>query len=103
MQTLKGFGIEELEAAQIAAGACLHYLAETQNNQLSHIRTVQRIHAEEYLWMDRFTIRNLELLTPAFPTGKALIDIVDTTDGIATNAEVAPPAIARPGGDPHAS
>ena len=79
VQSLKGFGIEELEAGQIAAGACLHYLAETRHDSLAHIRTISRIHPDEYLWMDRFTIRNLELLQPAFQTGKALIDVVDST------------------------
>ncbi len=77
--TLKGYSIEDLTAAQIAAGACLQYLADTSHGQLQHIRTISRIHPDEYLWMDRFTIRNLELLYPAFPTGKALVDIVDTT------------------------
>ena len=79
VDTLKGFGIDGLESAQIAAGACLYYLSETQHDSLAHIRAVSRIHPEEYLWMDRFTIRNLELIVPAFPTGKALIDIIDST------------------------
>lgn len=78
VQSLKGFSIDDLEAAQTAAGACLQYLADTQHGELQHIRSVNRIHPEEYMWMDRFTIRNLELLHPAFPTGKALVDIVDT-------------------------
>lgn len=77
--SLKGYSIEDLTAAQIAAGACLQYLSDTAHGKLQHIRTISRIHADEYLWMDRFTIRNLELLYPAFPTGKALIDIIDTT------------------------
>ena len=79
VQSLKGFGIEDLEAGQTAAGACLQYLADTQHQGLKHLRTINRLHSEEYLWMDRFTIRNLELLHPAFPTGKALIDVIDTT------------------------
>jgi len=78
--SLKGFSIEELEAGQIAAGACLQYLNDTQHDKLKHIRTISRIHPDQYLWMDRFTIRNLELITPAFPTGKALIDVIDTTN-----------------------
>lgn len=77
--TLKGYGIEDLTAAQIAAGACLQYLSDTAHAQLPHMRTISRIHPEAYLWMDRFTIRNLELLHPAFPTGKALVDVMDTT------------------------
>jgi len=79
VKSLKGFSIEELEAGQIAAGACLQYLSDTQHDKLKHIRTIGRIHPDQYLWMDRFTIRNLELLHPAFPTGKALIDVIDTT------------------------
>src|SRR5690606_19543976 len=79
VHTLKGFSIEDLTAAQVAAGAILQYLADTSHAQLGHIRKISRIHPEEYLWMDRFTIRNLELLQPAFTTGKALIDVVDTT------------------------
>ncbi len=76
--SLKGFSIEELHAAQVAAGAILQYLTDTAHGKLQHIRTIHRIHPEEFLWMDRFTIRNLELLYPAFPTGKALVDVVDT-------------------------
>ena len=79
VNTLKGFSIEELKSGQIAAGACLHYLAETENRQIRHIRAISRVVPEEYLWMDKFTIRNLELMTPAFSTGKALIDVLDST------------------------
>ncbi len=79
VKSLKGFSIEELEAGQIAAGACFQYLSDTQHDKLKHIRTIGRIHPDQYLWMDRFTIRNLELIQPAFPTGKALIDVIDTT------------------------
>jgi DNA mismatch repair protein MutS len=77
--TLKGFSVEELSAAQIAAGAALQYLTDTAHGKLQHIQQISRIHPEEHLWMDRFTIRNLELLHPAFPTGKALIDVVDSS------------------------
>ena len=79
VQSLKGFSIEELEAAQIAAGACLQYLNDTRHDKLKHIRSISRIHPDRYLWMDRFTIRNLELIQPAFATGKALVDVIDTT------------------------
>lgn len=61
-QSLKGFGIEELKAATIAAGATLHYLRDTEHPNLGHINAIQRIVADSFLWMDRFTIRNLELL-----------------------------------------
>ena len=77
--SLKGFGVDDLEAGQIAAGACLQYLNDTQHTRLRHIQSLSRIQPEQYLWMDRFTIRNLELVNSAFPTGKALIDILDST------------------------
>lgn len=76
---LKGFSIEELTEGQVAAGACLQYLNSTEHGQISHINSIARIHPDESMWMDRFTIRNLELITPAFSTGKALIDIMDET------------------------
>lgn len=79
VNSLKGFGIDDLEAGQAAAGACLQYLADTQHTRLRHIQSVSRIQPDTFLWMDRFTIRNLELIEPAHPTGKALIDIIDTT------------------------
>lgn len=77
--TLKGFGIDHLEQAQIAAGAILHYLATTKQDGLKHIRTISRIQSEHYVWMDRFTIRNLELLQPTHDTGTSLLDILDKT------------------------
>ena len=61
--SLKGFGIEGLSAGIIASGAILHYLKDTEHPNLQHIRSLQRINREEHLWMDRFTIRNLELLS----------------------------------------
>ena len=79
VQNLKGFGIEEMTLAQIAAGAALHYLAATENNNLQHINTISRIHQEKYVWLDRFTIRNLELANSTHETGKALIDVLDKT------------------------
>src|SRR5690625_1175741 len=60
--SLKGFGIEGMEAAIIAAGAALHYLKETEHPNISHISSMQRIDQDTFLWMDKFTIRNLELL-----------------------------------------
>ena len=76
---LKGFGVEELELAKIAAGAALHYLATTENKNLQHITTLSRIQADKYVWLDRFTIRNLELAFSNNINGIALIDILDRT------------------------
>ncbi len=77
--SLKGFGIEELELAQIAAGAALHYLATTENNNLRHIISVSRLQQERYVWLDRFTIRNLELLHSPHESGTPLVSILDQT------------------------
>jgi DNA mismatch repair protein MutS len=60
--SLKGFGVEELKAGIVASGAILHYLKDTEHPHLQHITSLQRINREDHLWMDRFTIRNLELL-----------------------------------------
>ena len=79
VSTLKGFGVEEMEAAQIAAGAALHYLATTENTNLKHINALSRIQADKYVWLDRFTIRNLELAFSNHPSGIPLIDILDKT------------------------
>jgi len=76
---LKGFGIEHLEAGVIAAGAILHYLSEAHHNQIPHITSIRRIFEEEYVWMDRFTMRNLELFQSTSPNGVALIDVLDQT------------------------
>ncbi|MGB3080446.1 MAG: DNA mismatch repair protein MutS [Saprospiraceae bacterium] len=77
--TLKGFGIDHLQYAQVAAGAVLHYLTTTKQDGLKHIRTISRIQSDHYVWMDRFTIRNLELLQAAHDTGTSLLDIMDKT------------------------
>jgi len=77
--SLKGFGIDAMPEAIIAASAVMHYLAETQHDRLAHIRNISRIEREKYVWLDRFTIRNLELLSPSQEHGKALIDILDHT------------------------
>src|SRR5690606_13133328 len=63
--SLKGFGIERMNAAVTAAGAALHYLGETEHRNLSHISAVSRIEEDRYMWLDRFTIRNLELIGSA--------------------------------------
>ncbi len=77
--SLKGFGIEELELAQTAAGAALHYLAATENNRLAHIGSLSRLQTEKYVWLDRFTIRNLELVASNHETGTSLLQILDQT------------------------
>jgi|TARA_R110000737_G_scaffold352647_2_gene399554 DNA mismatch repair protein MutS len=76
---LKGFGVEKLDQGQIAAGSALHYLSSTQNNNLKHIRSINRIQSEEYVWLDRFTIRNLELVSTVHETGIPLIQVLDKT------------------------
>jgi len=77
--TLKGFGIENLDLAIISAGAVLYYLEETEHNETKHISSIARIDEEKYVWLDKFTIRNLELLYPQQEGGVPLIDILDKT------------------------
>ncbi len=77
--TLKGFGVAHLSQGIIASGAALHYLAETQHRQLQHINRLQRIAEEEHIWMDRFTIKNLELYQANNHQGVSLLDIIDRT------------------------
>jgi DNA mismatch repair protein MutS len=78
-KTLKGFGIDHLNHGVIASGAVLHYLSETQHSRLQHINQIQRIAEEEYVWMDRFTIRNLELYHSPHQNAVTLLDIIDHT------------------------
>ncbi len=78
-KSLKGYGIEELPQAIIAAGAALKYLNDNQHHKLEHILSISRIVEDEYVWMDKFTIRNLEIFTSNSPNGKTLIDILDHT------------------------
>ncbi|MFA8449766.1 MAG: DNA mismatch repair protein MutS [Bacteroidales bacterium] len=77
--SLKGFGINNLQYAIIAAGAALHYLAETHHDKVSHISKIRRIEEERYVWLDRFTIRNLELLGSANDGATSLLEIMDRT------------------------
>ncbi len=77
--SLKGFGIEHLESGIIAAGAVMHYLSETRHDKLQHINTISRISEEAYVWMDRFTIRNLELYHGNALQSVTLLDVVDKT------------------------
>ena len=76
---LKGFGVAEMELAQVAAGAVLHYLESTENNKLGHITRLSRLMPDRYVWLDRFTIRNLELLNSPHEGGVSLLNILDKT------------------------
>jgi DNA mismatch repair protein MutS len=78
-KSLKGFGIEELQEGVIASGAILFYLSETQHNKVQHITNIQRIAEDAYVWMDRFTIRNLELYHSNSQNAVTLLDVIDRT------------------------
>jgi DNA mismatch repair protein MutS len=77
--SLKGFGVEELTEGLIASGAILYYLSETQHNKIQHITNIQRIAEDAYVWMDKFTIRNLELYHSYNPNAVTLLDVIDKT------------------------
>ncbi|MDE5875399.1 MAG: DNA mismatch repair protein MutS, partial [Muribaculaceae bacterium] len=77
--SLKGFGVEDLPAAIIAAGSILHYLDLTSHTQISHITTLSRLDNSRYMHLDRFSKRNLELTRPLAPEGKSLLDVIDKT------------------------
>lgn len=79
VKSLKGFGIDDLDEGIVAAGAALYYLSETQHNKLSHISAIHRISEDYYVWMDRFTIRNLELYHSTQINAVTLLDIIDKT------------------------
>lgn len=79
VNSLKGFGIEKLDEAITAAGAILHYLEETQHDKVDHIASISRIADEDYVWMDRFTVRNLELYQALSAGAVTLIDVIDQT------------------------
>ncbi len=78
-KSLKGFGVENLNLAVIAAGAILFYLSENQQNRLGHITSISRIEEEKYVWLDRFTVRNLELISSPHENATTLADILDKT------------------------
>ncbi|MCL4128602.1 UNVERIFIED_CONTAM: hypothetical protein GTU68_059074 [Idotea baltica] len=78
-KTLKGFGIEDLFEGIIASGAILHYLGETRHNKLEHITSISRIAEDEYVWMDKFTIRNLELYHSNNNDAVTLLNVIDKT------------------------
>jgi DNA mismatch repair protein MutS len=77
--SLKGFGIDSIQEGIVAAGVIFHYLDETEHRDKKHIQTIARIEEEKYVWLDKFTIRNLELVFPQHHGGVPLIDIVDKT------------------------
>jgi len=79
-KSLKGFGVEDLNNGIIASGSILHYLGETQHNKLKHIASVSRIAEDEYVWMDRFTIRNLELYNSTNNNAVTLLNVIDKTN-----------------------
>lgn len=77
--SLKGFGVEQLDAGIVAAGAALYYLSETQHDRTKHICKITRIEEDKYVWIDKFTARNLELIYSANDNAKTLVDIIDKT------------------------
>ena len=79
VKSLKGFGIQDVKNGIIAAGAVLYYLSETQHNQLKHIQHISRIAEDNYVWMDRFTVRNLELYNPNSINAVTLLNVIDKT------------------------
>ena len=79
-KNLKGFGVSNLTNAIIAAGAILYYMDSTHHEQLKHITTISRVEKEKFVWLDKFTIRNLELYSGNDESGKSLIDVIDRTN-----------------------
>ena len=79
LKSLKGFGIEKLYLATTAAGVILHYLGETLNNKTSHIRGIARIEQDEFVWLDNFTIKSLELVSSDHPDAITLLSVIDQT------------------------
>jgi len=76
-KSLKGFGVDKLELGVIAAGAILHYISTTQHRDLSHITTIARIAQDQYVWMDHFTMRNLELFAGSGSAQATLFGVMD--------------------------
>lgn len=77
--SLKGFGVHDLPAAIVASGAILHYLDITQHTRISHITRLARIEEDRYVRLDKFTVRNLELVHAMTEEGKSLLDVIDRT------------------------
>ena len=78
-KSLKGFGIDQMNAAIVAAGAALHYVSDTRQDQLKHITAISRLEEDHYVWLDKFTIRNLELVSSGNENGMTLVDVLDQT------------------------
>jgi DNA mismatch repair protein MutS len=79
VNSLKGFGIEKIGAGIVAAGIVLHYLQETEHRNLKHISAISRLEEDNYMWLDRFTVRNLELVSSANDNGMTLFHVLDQT------------------------
>ena len=77
--SLKGYGVENMKFGVVAAGAILYYLKETEHPNLQHITAIQRIERDDFLWMDRFTIRNLDILSSSSGEGNSLLKVLDNT------------------------
>lgn len=78
-KSFKGFGIEQATQAIIAAGSAFHYLSETQHDRIAHLTSIRRIEEDHYVWLDRYTIRNLELVHPVVEGSATLIQVIDQT------------------------
>ena len=78
-KSLKGFGVDEIKLGTIAAGSIIHYLDDTEHNNLSHISNLQRIFPDSYVWMDKFTMKNLELFSSNSINGFNLLETIDDT------------------------
>ena len=78
-RSLKGFGVEDLDMGIIAAGAVLYYLQDTQHNQTANITRLSRVEKDKYVWLDRFTVRNLELISSPNDNARTLLDVIDAT------------------------
>ncbi len=79
VNSLKGFGVDKLQTGIVAAGVALHYLNETEHRNLKHITSISRLEEDKYMWLDRFTIRNLELVSSANENAVTLFQILDET------------------------
>ena len=79
VNSLQGFGVQEMPEGIVAAGAVLYYLSETQHNKLQHIQNISRIAEDKYVWMDRFTVRNLELYHSTSHNAVTLLNVIDKT------------------------
>lgn len=78
-KNLKGFGVDNLSHGIVAAGAILHYISEAQHDKVGHITKISRIEEDKYVWLDRFTVKNLELAHPQHENGGTLLDVIDGT------------------------